>query len=189
MAGDVVLRAAAAAAVLAPRKEVPEVPRSDEAASSLSTTQHTYAPRDLLTTNAGCCCWRNRGERVQRAGRHVLLPTEMNLSRRGTTTALRSARKDAPRSAATLRPPRAVLATAAEAAAAASAAGTTLVAWGVVGVVAVAASASALSSFTGARDSITSIESGRKKQAKKKQDRKRLARKLWGLDEGGDEDE
>jgi hypothetical protein len=50
-----------------------------------------------------------------------------------------------------------------------------------VAAVAVVAIATAVSSFWTAKGSIESIEMGRKAFKRKQEDRKKLARKLWGL--------
>lgn len=72
---------------------------------------------------------------------------------------------------------------------AARAAPEAIAAWAGVAIVAIVASTTALSSFTSARSSIDRIESGRKTTARKQQDRKKLARKLWGLGSVDEEEE
>jgi len=59
-------------------------------------------------------------------------------------------------------------------------------AWAIVAFVGVAATAAAVSSFGSAKGSIESIETGRKTFKRKEQERKKRARKLWGL---GSQDE
>ena len=60
--------------------------------------------------------------------------------------------------------------------------------WFFVAAVGVGALAMAVTAFAGAKESIASIENGRKRTASKQSERKKLARKLWGLSEEEEEE-